>query len=118
MEFGCLIPDQEDWVGSDEVGGPLIGLLDNVHVYAVFEIFLHVRINKQVKRGKIGERHELRQGCALLVTELLEQLEVQVAHLLLSDGRLGVNWVKPGIRHNAASLSLRSETFFREFIFI
>lgn len=118
LKFRCLVPDQEDRVGSDEVGSPLVGLFGYVHVDAVLEVLLHVSINKQVEACKIREGNKLRQRCALLVTKLLEQLEMQVTNLLLCDRRLRVNRIKPSVYNSSAFFSLCCETFLRKCILI
>jgi hypothetical protein len=41
--------------------------------------------------------------------ELLEQLEVQVADLLLRDGNLWIDWVEPGIFNKAVFFILRGK---------
>lgn len=80
-----MVPNPEDRVVGHEVGSPLVWLLDNIHVDAVFKVFLHVGIDKEVEACKVRKRDEFGKRCPLLVSQCLEELEMQVADFLLGD---------------------------------
>ena len=109
LELGSLVPYFEDWVVCHKFGGPFVWFFNNIHVDAILEVFLHVCIDKEIKTSEIRKRDKLRQWCSLLTFHGLEELEVQITNLLLSNWRLWINRIKPSVSDSVDSILLDSE---------
>ena len=95
--FGKL-PVLERRMARGEVSHPDARTSDHLLVYAILIVFLLMRVEEEVETGQIAEAHKLCERRALLVSQRLEELVVQVADLLLCDGAQRVNRVEPGVQ--------------------
>jgi len=70
---------------SHELSNPLIWLLHYVHIDTVLVVLLLEGIEEEVETGKVGERNEFSDRCALFLSKRFEEFEVKVAYFLLCD---------------------------------
>ena len=55
-------------------------------------------VQEQIETRQVGERHKFCGRGTLLVSQGVEELEVQITDLLLRHGRNCIDWVKPAIK--------------------